>query len=522
MRLIALMAVSAALTFAQVDTIQGERIRAHVKFLSSDLLEGRGPGQRGGHLAESYIAAQFAAAGLKPGAADGTFLQRVPLKVVEAAPGASLHAAKDGQTLELRWLEDFVGHSNLQQPKVSAEGEAVFVGHGIRAPEFGWDDYAGTDVKGKVVVLFTNEPPSADDRFFGGKALTYYGRWTYKYEEALRQGALAAVIVHTTPTAGYGYQVVKANGRPQPQVARQPGAPALAFAGWVTEASGEKLFGLAGKSVAEMLQLADAKGFKPVPLGIKVRIGMDYQVDDMQTYNVVGRVEGSDPQLKDEAVVFTAHWDHLGVGEAVNGDSIYNGALDNSTGTSMLVEMARAWASLEPKPRRTALFVAVTGEESGLLGSTYFAQNPPLPAARIAANLNFDSYSPLGRATQAVMIGSERSSFYSVVESVASRFKLKIMPDQRPEQGSYFRSDHFAFAKVGVPAFSVNMGPERAAPLSAALEAAAKRLSGSYHQPSDEYGEDWDFSGMEQFARFGFTLGLEVANLEKIPARLKP
>ncbi len=522
MRLVVLLAASATMIFAQVDAIQGERIRAHVKFLSSDLLEGRGPGQRGGALAESYIAAQFAAAGLKPGAADGTFLQRVPLKVVEAAPTASMTVTKGAQTLDLRWLDDFVGHSNLQEAKISAEAEAVFVGHGIRAPEFGWDDYAGANVKGKVVVLFTNEPPSTDDKFFGGKALTYYGRWTYKYEEALRQGALAAIIVHTTPTAGYGYQVVKANGRPQPQVARQPGAPALAFAGWVTEEAGGKLFALSGKTVAEMLKLADAKGFKPVPLGVKVRIGMDYKVGELQTYNVVGRVEGSDPQLKQEAVVITAHWDHLGVGEAVNGDSIYNGALDNSTGTSMLLEMARAWASMEPKPRRSAYFVAVTAEESGLLGASYFAQNPPLPAEKIAANLNFDSYSPLGRTTQTVMIGAERTSFYNVVESVASRFNLKIMPDQRPEQGSYFRSDHFAFAKAGVPAFSVNMGSERTAPLSPALEAVAKRLQGSYHQPTDEYHEDWDFSGMEQFARFGFTIGLEVANLEKIPARVKP
>lgn len=521
MRIAALFLLSSLYSFAQVDAIHGERIRAHVKFLSSDLLEGRGPGQRGGALAEGYIAAQFAAAGLKPGAADGTYLQRVPLKVVEALGTPALTAIKDGKPLAFRWLDDFVGHSNLQQPKVNAEADVVFVGHGISAPEYGWNDYAGADVKGKIVVLFTNEPPSDDDKFFGGKALTYYGRWTYKYEEALRQGALAAIIVHTNATAGYGYQVVKANGRPQPQVARAAGAPALALAGWITEAAGERLFSLTGRNVAEMLKLADTTGFKAIPLGLRLRIAMDYKVGDMETYNVVGRVDGSDAQLKDEAVVFTAHWDHLGVGDPVNGDRIYNGAVDNASGTGMLIEMARAWASTDPKPRRSALFVAVTAEESGLLGSKYFAENPPLPAAKIAANFNFDSYSPLGRSSQTVLIGAERTSFYDAVQSVTKRFKLTIMPDQRPEQGSYFRSDHFSFAKVGVPAFSVNMGAERVAPLSPALEVVQKRLQGTYHQPGDEYAEDWDFSGMEQFARFGFTLGLEVANLEKIPARAK-
>ena len=521
MRLMALAVLAAALASAQVDRIHGERIRGHVKFLSSDLLEGRGPGQRGGALAESYIAAQFAAAGLKGGASDGGFLQQVPLKMVEVTGDPVLAASAGGKKLELKWLEEFVGHSNLQTPKVSLDAEAVFVGHGIHAPEFGWNDYAGASVKGKVAVLFTNEPPSESDKFFGGKALTYYGRWTYKYEEALRQGALAVLIVHTTPTAGYGYQVVKANGRPQPQVARKDGAPALAFAGWITEQAGEEIFALSGKSVAEMLKLAETKGFKAVPLGVRVSLSMSYKVSEMSTHNVVGKVEGGDPAARDEAVVFTAHWDHLGMGEDVNGDRIYNGAVDNASGTAMLIEMARAWASLDPLPRRSAYFVAVTSEESGLLGSKYLAENPPLPAEKIAANLNFDSYSPLGRSKQLVVNGAERTSFYDVVKNTAERYGLTILPDPRPEQGSYFRSDHFSFAKQGVPAFSVNMGPERLAPLAPQLEEVQKRLQGSYHQPSDEYGEDWDFSGMEQFARLGLTLGIDVANLDRLPVRLK-
>lgn len=519
-RIAFLLTAFALAAAAQLDRIEGERIRAHVRFLADDLLEGRAPGTRGGALAERYIAAQLAAAGVAPAAPDGTYLQRVPLKQVEILPAPALTVSRGGQSLQLEWLEEFVGHSHLQRPEVSLDAEAVFVGHGIRAPEYNWDDYAGADVRGKLVVLFTNEPPSTDPKFFGGPALTYYGRWTYKYEEALRQGAAAVLIVHTDATAGYGYHVVKANGRPQPQVGRAGEAPALTFAGWMTQAAGQKLFQLAGQSVEALLKRAGTRGFRAMPLGLRVRLNLKNRITDMETYNVVGKVEGSG--AADEAVVFSAHWDHLGVGEAVNGDTIYNGALDNATGCAMLIEMARAWASLEPKPRRTALFVAVTAEESGLLGSDYFAKHPVIPAARIAGAFNFDTYSPLGRVRDAVLIGAERLPFYSLIQSVAERHQLSLKPDPRPGQGSYFRSDHFSFAKVGIPAVSVGMGSERAAPLSPALEALSKRLQGTYHQPTDEYTEDWDFAGLEQFARFGFTLGLEVANLERLPARIQP
>lgn len=507
---------------AQVDQIHGDGIRAHVKYLASDLLEGRGVGQRGGQLAENYIAAAFQSAGLKPGAADGTYLQKVPFKLVTTTPDPTLTFTHGGKTESLKWLEEFVGSSQMQTPAVDVDADAVFVGHGIVAPEFGWNDYAGMDVKGKVVVLFTNEPPSTDPKFFGARALTYYGRWTYKYEEALRQGAAAVLIVHTDETAGYPYGVVKANGRPQPQVARASGAPALAFAGWISQAWGDKLFGAAGSNVAEMLKKANTKGFRGMPLGVKVKLHLAETVTDIDTHNVVAKVEGSDPQLAREAVVFTAHMDHLGVGTPVNGDSIYNGAVDNASGCGLLLEMAKAWAMMNPKPKRSAYFVAVTAEESGLLGSKYFAEHPPLPAEQIAANLNFDSFSPFGRMKDVVLNGAERVSFFSTVKSVAQRYGLAIQPDPAPEQGVYFRSDHFSFVKVGVPAFSVEMGETREAPLSLKLKALEEKLKGTYHQPGDEYTEDWDFSGMEQFARFGFTLGLEVANLDKIPTRVKP
>jgi len=274
--------------------------------------------------------------------------------------------------------------------------------------------------------------------------------------------------------------------------------------------------------VEAMLKRANAKGFKPIALGTRMKLDVASKVEDVETYNVIGRVDGSDPELAKEAVVYSAHWDHLGTGEAVNGDSIYNGALDNATGCAMLIEMARAWAAMEPKPRRSVLFAAVTAEESGLLGSAYLAQNPPVAAAKLAANLNFDSFSPLGRAKSTVLTGADRTSFFGVVQAAAARHQLAIDKEANPGAGSYFRSDHFSFAKAGVPAFSAGMGKRAVEPLPAALEKVAGRMKGIYHQPSDQYYDDWDFSGIEQFARFGMALGLDIANLPELPARIKP
>ncbi len=522
MKLLLLSIAAAAMVPAQMHTIEGARIRPHVQFLSHDLLEGRGVGARGGQLAVEYLAAQFAAAGLKPGAADGTYLQSVPLRTVEMAGGTRLMVTGGSAPLTLAWLESFVGTSHAQESTAVLDAPLVFAGHGIRAPEYGWDDYAGIDVKGKIVVLFTNEPPSSDAKFFQGQALTYYGRWTYKYEEAARQGAVGALIIHTEGTASYGWQVVRtSNGRPSVQVRRAAGQPALAFAGWVTKDAGEQIAAMAGRTVADLLVAADRRGFRAVELGsLRARADFQFQVRDIQTHNVAGMVKGSDPVLATEAVVFTAHWDHLGAGETVQGDGIYNGAIDNATGCAMLVEMARAWASMEPKPLRSAYFVAVTAEESGLIGSKYFADNPPIPAARIAANLNFDSYSPFGRVSDTVVTGAERTSFFSTVQSVAARHRLNIQADAHPESGGYFRSDHYSFARQGVPAFSVNMGGTYTGKPAGFAEEKRKEYGARYHQPTDEYRADWDFSGMEQFGRFGFALGVEIANLERIPARI--
>ena len=508
-----------AVAWAQSAGISGERIRAHVKFLSSDLLEGRGVAVRGGDLATEYIASQFAVSGAKPAGDGGTYFQKVPLVGVRTDPNAELSASSGGQTLAFRWSDDFVATSYLQKPETRFDAEAIFVGHGIVAPEFKWNDYKDADVRGKVVVLFTNEPASDDPQFFAGRALTYYGRWTYKYEQALRQGALACIIIHTTPTAGYGWEVVRNSwGRETPFVKLAPGEPALAMAGWVTEDAGEKLLGMAGHTVQELLKASESRDFRPMPLGIQIRGVLASAVREMDTRNVAAVVPGSDPKLKDEVVIFTAHWDHLGVGQPVNGDPIYNGAIDNGTGCGILIELARAWAALEEKPRRSALFLAVTAEEGGLRGSEFYGAHPIFPAGKTAVDLNYDALFPYGRTRDVVVAGAERTMLWPLVQQAAERMELTIKPDPRPEQGSYYRSDHFSLARVGVPAFSIESGTEFVGkPADYGARLFEEYNSKHYHQPSDEYHEDWDFSGLEQMARFGMLIGTEAANQDRLP-----
>ncbi len=509
---------TAATLAAQPTAITGTHIRAHTKFLSSDLLEGRGVGSRGGDLATEYLATQFALAGLKPAGDKGTFFQSVPMVGVATEKSAQLALVKGGERVPLTWQDDFVGVTQRQQKQEEFEAEAIFVGHGITAPEFDWDDYRGIDVKGKIVVLFTNEPPSEDPKFFGGRALTYYGRWTYKYEQATRKGALACIIVHTTPTAGYSWEVVRNSwGKEDPQMVLENGQAAMGLAGWVTRKAGDRLFAHLGKTVDDMVKLADTRGFKPVPLNIKLAAKLPTAVRPIASRNVVGFVEGSDPVLKNEAVVFSAHWDHLGIGVPVNGDAIYNGAVDNATGCATLLEIARVWAALPVKPRRSAIFLAVTAEESGLRGAEYYGLHPFIPTGKHALNVNYDALYPFGRTKDVVVTGAERTTVWPTVQDIARRFNLAIAPDARPEQGLYYRSDHFSLARVGVPAFSVKMGNELRSGSGSGDDFFVEFNSKNYHQPSDEYKESWDFAGMEELARFGMTIALEVANQDKLP-----
>ncbi|MBL8174639.1 MAG: M20/M25/M40 family metallo-hydrolase [Bryobacterales bacterium] len=494
--------------------IAGPRIRAHVKFLSSDQLEGRGVGVRGGELAAEYLATQLELLGVKPAGDNGAYFQRVPLVGVEPLPSGTLSGAMPGSLLGFRWLDDFVGVTQRQTEIAALDAETVFVGHGITAPEFGWDDYKGIDVRGKVVVLFTGEPPSEDPAFFDGKALTYYGRWTYKYEEATRRGAVGCLIVHTAATASYGWDVVRSSwGREDMQVALSNGAEAMAFAGWITEQKGDEMFRSMGKTAAEMLSAADREGFQASALPIRLRGSFPAKVRRVETRNVVGIVPAGSNQPNTEAIVFTAHYDHLGIDRSKPGDGIYNGAVDNATGCAMVLELARAWQALEQKPRRAAVFVFVTAEENGLRGSQYYAANPTAPVKKMVLNLNLDSFYPFGRVSDVVVTGAGRTPYWKIVQNVTQRFRMTIQPDPRPEAGSYFRSDHFSFAKAGVPAFSINMGNRVAGKSEDEGPKLMRGYSAShYHQPSDEYKPEWDFAGMEEMARYAFAIGMDAAN----------
>lgn len=501
----------------KADDISAERIRADVKYLSSDRLEGRGVGTRGEELATDYLAAEFAKAGLKPAGERGTFFQNVPLVTVAVGNDSTLAALKGNEKIDFALEEEFVGQGRSQQPVEDFDAEAIFLGHGIVAPEFNWDDYKGIDVKNKIVVLFTNEPPSDDTMFFGGKALTYYGRWTYRYEEATRRGAKAAFIIHTNETAGYPYSVVrKLEGA---QLIRPAGDPALAFAGWLSRRAGDKLLGLAGKSVDEALKEADRPGFKGYSLGVRLKGHITTTTKKIGTKNVIGMVEGSDARLKSEAVLFSAHWDHLGMGKGgVGADNIFNGALDNATGCALLLELARHWGKQNPLPKRSALFLATTAEESGLLGAVHYAKNPALPLGKTAINLNFDTVHPLGIPESVIVSGSERTTAWPIVQEAAKKNKLEIEPDKMAHLGFFYRSDHFALARGGVPAFSVAAGEKvQGKPADYVKKAALEYIAKYYHTPADEYKADWNFDGFPVLIRFATDIARTVANAETLP-----
>jgi Zn-dependent M28 family amino/carboxypeptidase/ketosteroid isomerase-like protein len=511
--------LASALAGAKADSppdLSADRIKAHVAYLASDRLEGRGPGTRGEFLATEYIASEFKKAGLKPIGERGTYFQPVPLVRIVTSPTSTLEAVKGKTTIDIPCEEGFSGRSQTQKELEEFDAEAVFVGHGITAPEFGWDDYKNVDVKGKIVVLFTNEPPSDDPKFFGGKALTYYGRWTFKYEEAARRGAKACFIIHTNQTAGYPYSVV----RPLvgAQLNSEAGQPALAFAGWLSQAAGEKLLSLAGRTVEGALKEADTKGFKPYSLGFNLKGNISSRVEKFVSNNVVGKVEGSDPALKSEAVVFTAHWDHLGVGRSVLGDAIYNGAADNATGCALLLELARAWSALSPRPKRSALFLSVTAEEKGLLGSKYYTQKPLVPLGKTALNLNFDMILPLGVPESVVVTGAERTTAWPMVKAAAAKNHLEIEADQRAHLGVFYRSDHFSMAQAGVPAFSVAAGMKiKGKPEEFGRKAYKVFNDKAYHSPQDELKPEWDFSGFLVLARFTLDVARDVANADQLP-----
>lgn len=505
-----------ALTAAEPPGISAERIKSAVAHLSSDQFEGRAPGTEGETLATEYLSDEFEKAGLKPIGSEGSFFQAVPLLRVTTSTSSTLQAIKAGTTLDIPCEDGFAGLSQTQSDLESFDAEAIFLGHGIHAPEFGWDDYQGVDVRGKVVVLFTNEPPSEDPKFFGGTALTYYGRWSYKFEEAARRGAKACFIIHTNETAGYPYSV--ARRLEGAQLERNPAQPVLAFAGWLSREAGEKLLALSGHTVDEALKATDTRGFKPYSLGVNLKGNMPTKVERFVSRNVVGMVEGSDPELKSEAVLLTAHWDHLGIGKPVQGDAIYNGAADNATGCGLLLELARAWSAQATKPKRSAIFLAVTAEEKGLLGSKYYARHPLVPLNKTALNLNFDMILPIGVPQSIVVTGADRTTAWPQVKGAAERNHLEIEADKRAHLGVFYRSDHFSLAQAGVPAFSVGFGTKLAdKPVDYAIAAMKEFNDKRYHSPQDDLKADWDFNGFVVLSHFVLDLARDVANRDDLP-----
>jgi Zn-dependent M28 family amino/carboxypeptidase len=490
-----------------------EKIRAHVKFLSSDLLEGRGTGQRGGDIAAEYIGTQFALYGLKPAGDDGTFFQNVPMVSVHTLPATTFKLVpKSGEPVALKNLDDFVTNNESQTEAAEIDAPIVFVGFGITAPEYNWDDYKGVDLKGKVALLFVNEPSSDDPKFFKGKALTYYGRWTYKYEETARHGAVGALIIHRTDLASYGWQVVRNSMGTERSHLRPDGTPKLQAASWVQLDVAKKLVAMGDLDLDKLYAQSQSRDFKAVELPVTLKAHVASELRPFVSRNVVAILPGSDAKLKSEAVLYSAHYDHLGIVPEAKGDNIYNGAVDNATGCGILLELARAWSIAKPQVGRSILFAAVTAEEQGLLGSEYLGKHAPIPPGKISLDLNFDALAPIGEPEEVEVSGAERTTFYPAVESMAKTFGLKIRPDALPEAGHYYRSDHFSLARAGVPAFSIGQGLKFKGHDDAWGEAQAKDyIDHHYHQPSDEYRAEMDFTGLAQMARFGFLLGQNAA-----------
>ncbi|HEV2275141.1 MAG TPA: M28 family peptidase [Acidobacteriaceae bacterium] len=497
-------------------SIDPERIRAHVRFLASDLLEGRGPGTRGGELAALYLATQFALSGLKPAGENGSYFQNVPLvavHTVEDRTSFSLipeRGAASGEPITLKYGDDYVVKDQTGQPSADIDAPIVFAGYGIDAPEYHWNDYQGVDVKGKIVLVIVNEPPSQDQSFFKGKALTYYGRWTYKYEEAARRGAAGVLVIHRTDLASYGWDVVRNSQSTEKSYLQNDPLSTLRAASWIQLDVARKLLALAGRNVDQEIERAGKRGFKPVELPVRLRAHITSAVRRYNSANVIGMVQGANPAPGSD-VIYTAHYDHLGIDPSLPGDKIYNGAADNGTGCGILLEIARAFSPSSVRPPRNIYFAAVTAEEQGLLGSEYLGMHPPVPAKDLSLDLNFDELLPIGVPLSAEVDGAERTSFFPVVQKTAASLHLQLQPDDNPMAGLYYRSDHFSFARVGVPAFSIGEGDLYAGHAESwGKQQEEEYTAQRYHRPEDEYRPGMDFRGDAKMARFGFLLGWQA------------
>ncbi|SEG20525.1 Zn-dependent amino-or carboxypeptidase, M28 family [Bryocella elongata] len=498
--------------------VSADRIRDLDKYISDDKFEGRYPGSAGGNAAAAFIAAEFAKAGLKPMGDNGTFLQQVNFVSMKVKPAETIAVLKPahGEAAPLQFGDDYTISDEQLHAHETVDAPIVFVGYGATAPEYQWDDYAGVDVKGKVILCIVGDPPSNDPKFFMGDALTYYGRWTYKFEHAAKMGAIGALIIHRTDLASYGWNVVQNSNTGEKTYLRDDANPRLKAASWVQLEVARKIFAMSGLDLDKEFDAAGKRGFKAVELPVHFQATVSSTVKPFQSPNVVGGLPGNG--APDQAVLYTAHYDHLGVDPSVPGpDKIFNGAADNGTGVAMLIEMAHAWGDATKhglKLPHSVLFSAVTAEEQGLLGSEYLGQHTPIPSAQIALDINVDMLLPLGVQQEVNVNGAQRTTFYPQVEATAKRFGLAIVPDPRPSAGSYYRSDHFSLSRLGIPAFSIDSGTLYEGHDHAWGIAKEKAFNEhDYHNVTDNFDPTWDFRGDANIARFGMDLGWQVIHL---------
>lgn len=501
------------------EAITADFLRRHIIELSDDKYEGRGPGSRGDEMARTYLVEQLRALGLEPGADDGSYQQAFDLVGLTAEQPEEWTFSSGDDELTLQQWEEFIASSGVQAERAEIEdAEVVFVGYGIQAPEYDWNDYKGLDVEGKVVLIMNNDP-SWDPELFAGETRLWYGRWDYKYLTAAKNGAAGAIIIHTTPSAGYPFQVVQTSWTGEQFELPAGDEPRNQVKAWVTEDSARALVDMAGHDLDKLRQAADNRDFEPVPLGVTTSIAMPVTLNRVSTANVLGLIPGSDPELRDEAVIYTAHHDHLGIGTPDDsGDKIYNGAMDNASGVAQVLAIAKSIQELPEAPRRSILVALVGAEEQGLLGSKYYAEHPTFPAGKIAANLNYDGGNIWGETHDVTFIGLGKSSIDTIVEAIAAEQGRVVKPDQFSDRGYFYRSDQFSFAKIGVPAMYLDTGTDFVdRPEGWGEDQVNHYTNINYHQPSDEYDDSWNFEGMIADALLGYWTGLGIANADQMP-----
>jgi len=509
-------------------TIDPAAMLRHIEVLASDEFEGRGPGTKGEELTVAYLERELRSIGLEPGNTDGTYIQNVPLVGITATNTQPLTITSASTKQTFKWSDEVVAWTkHVADGAAITDSEMVFVGYGVTAPEFDWNDFKDIDVRGKTLVVLVNDPqipapdtPSRlDPKMFNGQAMTYYGRWTYKYEEAARRGAAGVLIVHETGPAGYPFSVVQGNLREKfDLVTPDKNMGRSSIEGWVALDAAKRIFKMAGQDFDALKERALTREFQPVPLGLRASLAIRNTMRTLDSRNVLARLPGSDPALADEYVIYTAHWDHLGVGAPVDGDRIYNGALDNASGVAKLLEIGRAFTTVEPKPRRSILFLLVTAEEQGLLGSQHYAVAPVYPLEKTLANINIDGVNQWGRTKDITVVGMGASDLDDYLREAATEQGRTLRPDPEPEKGFYYRSDHFNFAKQGVPALYTDTGEEYVGkPLEFSAQKRNEYTSRDYHAPSDEIKPDWDLTGAVDDAELLFLVGYRVANADRFP-----